>query len=292
MDSVIINEALDRHIAGADEKLRAFLEQSLTSFLEREIKVSSGGPQVFEFKELKAALPGEVVLASLTATDGGPGKALFALSRENAAVIADQLLMGDGKAAFSHEEHLEPIRDLFKEVMASFAAGLGKEIGRHLAFEEIKVTLVDLTAADFVGTGWVMSRFEIGLEPPIVAFQLMSSDFFEACFPDAEVKPEAPETAASDEQIDADARREMGMVLDIELPISIELGRTSMLIRDIVKLAPGSIVELDKLSGEPVDLFVNGRLFARGEVVVVDENFAVRITGLVAPNENNRARRN
>jgi flagellar motor switch protein FliN/FliY len=84
----------------------------------------------------------------------------------------------------------------------------------------------------------------------------------------------------------------MGMVLDIELPISIELGRTSMLIRDIVKLAPGSVVELEKLSGEPVDLFVNGRLFARGEVVVVDENFGVRITGLVTPNENNRARRN
>jgi flagellar motor switch protein FliN/FliY len=292
LDSVIVNEALDRYIAGADERMRATLEQSLTSFLEREIKVASQGPQVFDFKELKAALPGEVVFVSLTATDGGPGKALFALSKENATVIADQLLMGDGKAAFSHEEHLEPIRDLFKEIMASFAAGLGKEIGRHLAFDEIKVALVDLAAADFVGTGWVMSRFEIGVEPGIIAFQMTSTDFFEACFPDAEVKAEAPETFSSDEQIDAAAKREMGMVLDIELPISIELGRTSMLIRDIVKLAPGSIVELDKLSGEPVDMFVNGRLFARGEVVVVDENFGVRITGLVTPNENNRARRN
>jgi flagellar motor switch protein FliN/FliY len=292
LDSVIINEALDRQIAGADERLRAILEQSLTSFLEREVKVGSSGPQVFDFKELKAALPGEVVFVSLTATDGGPGRSLFALSKENAATVADQLLMGDGKAAFSHEEHLEPIRDLFKEVMASFASTLGKDIGRHIAFEEIKAALVDLTAADFVGTGWVMSRFEIALGSGLVAFQMMSSDFFEACFPDAEMKMEAPEPTATDDQIENEARREMGMVLDIELPISIELGRTSMLIRDIVKLAPGSIVELDKLSGEPVDLFVNGRLFARGEVVVVDENFAVRVTGLVTPSENNRTRRN
>lgn len=292
MDNVIINEAIDRKIASATDRLRGVLEQSLTSFLEKEVKVSATGPEVFDFKELKAALPGEVVFVSLTATDGGPGKALFALSKETSAIVADMLLMGDGKAAFSHEEHLEPIRDLFKEVVASFAAGLGKEIGRHLAFDEIKVSLVDLTAADFVGTGWIMSRFGIGLVPPQSIFHMISSDFYEACFPDTEVHTEVVESAASEEQIEAEARREMGMVLDIELPISIELGRTSMLIRDIVKLAPGSIVELDKLSGEPVDLFVNGRLFARGEVVVVDENFAVRVTGLVTPSENSRARRN
>jgi flagellar motor switch protein FliN/FliY len=292
LDNVIVNEALDHHIAGADEKLRATLEQSLTSFLEREIKVASGGPQVFDFKELKAALPGEVVIVSLTATDGGPGKVLFTLGKEHATVIADQLLMGDGKTTFSHEEHLEPIRDLFKEVMASFAAGLGKEIGRHIAYDDIKISVVDLAAADFVGTDWVMSRFEIGVEPVVVVFQMASSDFFEACFPDAEAKIEAAEPSAADEQVEAGAQREMGMVLDVELPISIELGRTSMLIRDIVKLAPGSIVELDKLSGEPVDLFVNGRLFARGEVVVVDENFGVRITALVTPHDNNRSRRN
>jgi flagellar motor switch protein FliN len=292
LDSVIINEALDRSIAGAAERLREILEQSLTSFMEREVKVRITGPEIFDFKELKAALPGEVVFVNLTATDGGPGKALFALSKESAGPIADLLLMGDGKAAFSHEEHLEPIRDLFKEVMASFAAALGKEIGRHIAFEEIKVSLVDLTAADFVGTGWVTSRFDIGLEPPQIIFEMVSFDFFEACFPDAEVKNDAPEPPADDEQIEVEARREMGMVLDIELPISIELGRTSMLIRDIVKLAPGSIVELDKLSGEPVDLFVNSRLFARGEVVVVDENFAVRVTHLVTPSENSKARRN
>lgn len=73
----------------------------------------------------------------------------------------------------------------------------------------------------------------------------------------------------------------LGRVMDLRLPIVIELGRTRMLIKDIVELGPGSIIELNKLVGEPVDLFVNGKKFAMGEVVVIDENFGVRITDLI-----------
>jgi flagellar motor switch protein FliN len=74
---------------------------------------------------------------------------------------------------------------------------------------------------------------------------------------------------------------EMGRVMDLDLPIVIELGRTKMLIKDILELGPGSIIELNKLVGEPVDLYVNDKKFAMGEVVVIDENFGVRITDLV-----------
>ena len=70
-------------------------------------------------------------------------------------------------------------------------------------------------------------------------------------------------------------------MLGIHLPVVIELGRTRMLIKEIIDLAPGAIIELDKLTGEPVELYVNGKKFALGEVVVVDENFGVRITELV-----------
>jgi len=292
LDSVIFNEVLDRKVAGMEELFRSTLEQSLATFLERNVPVSMIGPSEFDFKELKASLPGEVVLVSSTATDGGPGRILFVLSKEGAGVLGDMLLMGDGTAAFSHEEHLEPVRDLFKEVSGSFCGILSKEIKRHVSFDEIKVALVDLTPSDFVGTGWIIAQYDLGLQPSQSLFRLTSQDFCQVCFPDTESADEAPESAAVDETVEHEAQKEMGMVLDIELPISIELGRTTMLIRDIVKLAPGSIVELDKLSGEPVDLFVNGRLFGKGEVVVVDENFAVRLTGLVSPNENARTRRN
>ncbi len=83
--------------------------------------------------------------------------------------------------------------------------------------------------------------------------------------------------------------RNIEMLMDVDLPISIELGRTKMAIADILALGPGSVVELNKLAGEPVDLLVNHRVVARGEVVVVDENFGLRITQLMTPEERLKA---
>ena len=74
----------------------------------------------------------------------------------------------------------------------------------------------------------------------------------------------------------------INVLMDVTLPISIELGRTSMRIQEILHLGPGSVVELNRLAGEPVDLLVNNKLIAKGEVVVVDENFGVRVTHMVS----------
>ncbi|MCS7229925.1 MAG: flagellar motor switch protein FliN [Candidatus Kryptonium sp.] len=75
------------------------------------------------------------------------------------------------------------------------------------------------------------------------------------------------------------------MLMDVVLTVSIELGRTTMLIKDILELDRGSIIELDKLASEPVDVIVNGKKIAEGEVVVIDKHFGIRITNLVAPDE-------
>ena len=83
--------------------------------------------------------------------------------------------------------------------------------------------------------------------------------------------------------------KNISMLMDVNLPVAIELGRTKMSISDILALGPGSIVELAKLAGEPVDLLVNQRVVAKGEVVVIDENFGVRITQLLTPEERLKA---
>lgn len=70
---------------------------------------------------------------------------------------------------------------------------------------------------------------------------------------------------------------------DVELDLRIELGRTELLIEEVLKLKPGSVVPLDKLAGDPVDVLVNGRLVARGEVLVLNDNFCVRIAEILAP---------
>lgn len=74
----------------------------------------------------------------------------------------------------------------------------------------------------------------------------------------------------------------ISMLLDLTLPVSIELGRTSMMVQEILRLGRGSVIQLDRLAGEPIDIFVGERRFAEGEVVVLGEHFGVRITRILA----------
>ena len=78
---------------------------------------------------------------------------------------------------------------------------------------------------------------------------------------------------------------EIDFILDIPLELSVELGRTKMLVNDMLQLGQGSIVELNKMAGEPLEIFINRKLVARGEVVVVNEKFGVRLTDIVSPME-------
>ncbi|HET6514316.1 MAG TPA: flagellar motor switch protein FliN [Thermodesulfovibrionales bacterium] len=79
--------------------------------------------------------------------------------------------------------------------------------------------------------------------------------------------------------------RDIDFLLDIPLEITVELGRTRMLIKDLLQLGQGSVVELEKIAGEPMEILVNNKLVARGEVVVVNEKFGVRLTDIVSPTE-------
>ncbi len=77
--------------------------------------------------------------------------------------------------------------------------------------------------------------------------------------------------------------RELDFILDIPLELSVELGKTKMLVNDLLQLGQGSIIELNKLAGEPLEVYINRKLIARGEVVVVNEKFGVRLTDVITP---------
>ena len=79
--------------------------------------------------------------------------------------------------------------------------------------------------------------------------------------------------------------RDIDFLLDIPLEVAVELGRTKMIIKQLLELAQGSVVELDKLAGEPMEIRVNNNLVAKGEVVVVNEKFGVRLTDILSPSE-------
>jgi flagellar motor switch protein FliN/FliY len=88
-----------------------------------------------------------------------------------------------------------------------------------------------------------------------------------------ELGPGDPAVAADD----------LSLVLDVPVELAVEIGRTTMTIRETMNLAPGSVVILDRMAGEPVDLLVNGKPIARGEVVAIDEEFGLRITEVTSP---------
>jgi len=81
---------------------------------------------------------------------------------------------------------------------------------------------------------------------------------------------------------------DIDLVLDIPVQLTVELGRTKLAIRNLLQLAQGSVVELDGLAGEPMDVLVNGCLIAQGEVVVVNEKFGIRLTDIITPSERMR----
>jgi flagellar motor switch protein FliN len=95
-----------------------------------------------------------------------------------------------------------------------------------------------------------------------------------AQFPDLEQDPKKKESL-----------KDLDFILDIPLEVSVELGRTKMLINELLQLGQGSVIELNKLAGEPLEILINRKLVARGEAVVVNEKFGVRLTDIISPME-------
>jgi len=112
----------------------------------------------------------------------------------------------------------------------------------------------------------------------------------------AEVTPLKPKNAdniaklADDVQVGDDSLNKLKVqnldfILDIPLKVTVELGRTSVLIKELLQLGQGSVLELDKLAGEPLEILVNGKLVAKGEVVVINEKFGIRLTDIISQTE-------
>jgi flagellar motor switch protein FliN/FliY len=95
----------------------------------------------------------------------------------------------------------------------------------------------------------------------------------------------ADQIKAGDDALNKLKIQNFDFILDIPLKVSVELGRAKVVIKDLLQLGQGSVLELDKLAGEPLEVLVNGKLVARGEVVVVNEKFGIRLTDIISPLE-------
>jgi flagellar motor switch protein FliN/FliY len=137
--------------------------------------------------------------------------------------------------------------------------------------DEIVRVQVGITIGEFTGSlSWLLSEQAMRL--------ILNIDLTDETESDEEVSTASTKPATKEE-------RDIELLLDIPLELSVELGRVSLLVQEVVELGTGSIIELEKTAGEPVDVLVNGRLVARGEVVVIEDNFGVRVTEVISPQD-------
>ncbi|MEO7994469.1 MAG: flagellar motor switch protein FliN [bacterium] len=231
------------------------------------------------------------------------------------AIVA--ALMGErGGITQLDEIHIPPLRDAITNVIGRWATVIGERYGVALqaavaatgdprqageqvlagplaSSPQVTVTRVPVQYGDQVGTlalvwSQASAQLLITQHPAYVApAEVPMTDMMPPREPAmAQTNMSRPQFQQLGQgTIGGHDARGLDLLMDVSLTVSVELGRKEISIREILELTPGSLIELDRLAGEPLDLLINGKLFAKGEVVVIDESFGIRITSIVSPEE-------
>jgi len=250
------------------------------------------------------------------------GTLTITILKTKAAILYDLMLLGDGSSPYS-DEVIDGISEMFSSVSSGYCSFLREKTSASASSEGIAVKdndgvsiliseecqVLDIAITDVDPFPVIISYDDplvASLRPHYVTTvepsggvdfdddNLLSQDEIDSITAAADdiaavtASAPAPMAAPAAAPGFTSAHAPQGsvdMLLDIDLDVSIELGRTDISIKRVLELAPGALVELDRLAGEPVDLLVNNKVVAKGEVVVVDESFGVRIISLVSPEE-------
>jgi flagellar motor switch protein FliN len=293
------------------------LSQSLSGLLGREVSVSFSQVLEWDSAALASSLDSHYLFSTLKGSGGVDGTAFLLTKEKDSSIIADLLIGQDGTNAPEKmtELHLSAFGEVVHQITEVFTKNAKKIVGSKVLWEVVNTVAVDPPEAvqhlSRVGSSWTVLSFSVFVQ------DLFSSDLL-FCLPGPVVtrvssgtgKPAAGMSAGNvqtgvsnvntqsrvggvlmqqlENEFSGSTRPtggNIGLLLDVPLKLTVELGRTTKLVKEILALAPGSVVELDKLAGEAVDILVNEKLIAKGEVVVIDENFGVRITEIINPEE-------
>jgi flagellar motor switch protein FliN/FliY len=249
------------------------------------------------------------------------GNMSFVISKQEVATLSDLMLMGSGHTDYT-EEHKDAICEIINQITGScittidsqmrLAIDFGQGTVRNFSgkndfkggavatvlikieeFPDQKILIV-LDDSLLSGIRAKISKISsIGTDTSLASLGLSASSSTSSASSNViagggDGTPVTMPPVFAPQQggvFGSTGNKALDLLMDIEMPIVIELGRSQMSLKRILELGPGAIVEMDRLAGEPVDILINGKVVARGEVVVVDENFGVRIISLVSPEE-------
>lgn len=330
---------------------------TLSVLLGRKVSITTPRVSIDTLEAIKNQYPLPYLVVEVGYTQGIKGNNILAIKEQDALIISDLMMGGDGTnpPGELNELYMSAVGEAMNQMMGAVSTSMSTMFNKKIDISPPVVNLIDLSTAEKVSTfvkqeePIVRVAFRMEVEglidseimqilPVDIAKEMVESlmgGSMPAPEPAPQSAPAAPAPAAPTPVAPApqpqsapqpmyaapapsyapapqEARvaqgapvqpvqftplvpggtvvndTNIGLLLDVPLQVTVELGRTKKLIKDILELTNGSIIELDKLAGEPVDVLVNGKLLAKGEVVVIDENFGVRITDIISQIERAR----
>jgi len=278
-----------------------------------KIKADVMGPE-----EIRAELGGSLVQLNM-AVQGSINGENTVIIPDSSAVTISNMTMGQSGEELT-DMALNALSQTMGQMYGAAASSISARIGKSISFADARAVVAHANTELTLPGGGPLLRlgysFNIEGQNPINVSQVMSfklaKDFassgpsldadmnfgqamqqpaFTGAMPAADMGPAPGQVGVQSVQYPqlaggtgvAQSPHNISMLMDVQMQLSVELGRTHKNISEILGFGEGSIIELDKLAGEPVDVLVNGKLIAKGEVVVIDENFGVRVTEIVSP---------
>lgn len=266
------------------------LEKEITATIEGlvgqrpDINVKSKEP-LSEFSNIIAPL----VVADVTVSGDAHAKMKVMLSPKLATALSDMILGGEG---VSKEEADADDLDANKEIISNILGALSTSLGAQKTLPKLNFSIdnivfippggnIDISAFSKL----VVFNFSIGEIKDVIMFALDHS--FESAFEKKEQPVQTFEAAVEQKIIapekiplNQEEMRNIGLLMDVKLPVKVRIGSKKMLLRDVINMDIGSVVELNQLANEPLDILVDNKKIAEGEVVIVDGNFGVQITSI------------
>jgi flagellar motor switch protein FliN/FliY len=292
---------MDPAIQELNQKVGGSFAESMGSVFSmltgREFSITAKEGAAIDHEGIAALHSGPTVYVKAHYTKGMSGTLLFALPLKEGTMLVDLMLGGDGASATELAgDSRDALAETFNQIMGSANQTLSDLAGETFAIANVEILAVPPEAAAFaehLGQGMfqdlVLPTSQDGLSttihllfPELLLQQLKRKlGLVEVQAAPSPVAIEAPAAPSRQAPVASGPMTDAGnldLLLDIQLPVVVRMGQTEMQMGELLKLTPGSILELNRSADAPVELLVNGKLIAKGEVVVVDGNFAFRIT--------------
>lgn len=309
-----LNDTQTGALEGALASAAEGAANALSGLLGKAVSLSPSGVSQGAASELADKFFGGVAQVPVTVAGQANGPAMIVFNESSAALMADLLIGGDGSnpPETLNDLHLSAVGEVGSQLAAAFVEGLGNGLGKSLSGSAADLAPMqgsDLPgAAANLGASLVFCEFSLDVEGalPSPFLLVLGENVAAALAGGASSGAAAPQSSSSASgfggsmnapvvqaaqlsqlsgSLPAGAGNNLELLMDVPLQVTVELGRTQKMVKEVLALGPGSVLELDKLAGEPVDILVNEKPIAKGEVVVIDENFGIRVTEILAPKD-------